>query len=215
MRSKSPGDLFHTQTVTQEVWAEPKMLPCNSSRQCPCCWALEQHNFEWQTLSLTFSSRVTFFPPQTDDLNGRLFPFHFIFHIPWDVVPAIKEVSVVGVAGKAVSCEVELSVGLVEAGEGHSFLERKSGKVPWKRWAVSPSLHIDMSWFLPSCSFKQGPHTRIPGLQWHLISCCLHSSPALPSAQDYPHLSLPCPFGLTMGLLDPYVLEILARLSLI
>lgn len=146
--------------------------------------------------------------------------FTFILYIPWNVVPAHKEISVVEAARKAVSCEEELSVGLVEAGEGHSFLERMSGKFPWKRWAVSLSLHIDTSWFLPSCFFKQGPRTRIPVLLWYLPSCCLLSGFCVECRFSgfFTRLSTAEPIvalSLTLGLLATYVLEILAFLSLI
>ena len=58
---------------------------------------------------------MIFFLLQTDDMNGRLFPFYFILYILQDVFPVSQKVSVVEV----VSHKVELSERHVEAGEGH------------------------------------------------------------------------------------------------
>lgn len=73
---------------------------------------------------------------------------------------------------------------------GALLLEKESGKSPW--WEEL-SHCPDIPWSLHACSHTQGPHTRIPGLLWHLTSCFLDSAVgALSSGQDYPHLNPLC-----------------------
>lgn len=68
-----------------------------------------------------------FFPHHTVNLNGRLFPFHSILHLLWDVVPANKESSVVEAARKAVGCKGRYVVS--RAGRW----EPAEGPCSWKR----------------------------------------------------------------------------------
>lgn len=150
------------------------------------------------------------FPPQTVNLNGRLFPFHSILHLLWDVLPANKESSVVEAARKAAGCKgwcVVSRAGRWEAAEG---------TCPWKRsqeslfmgGAVNLSLPRYPDSYVPAPVCKE--HTQesqdfcdiSPPVAWMLLLV-----PRL-LGQDYPHLNPLCSCGHGLELLSCLCIDI-------
>ena len=115
------------------------------------------------------------FPPQTVNLNGRLFPFHSILHLLWDVVPANKESSVVEAAG----CKGWCVVSRVGIGRLLRGLAPGKGVRKVSLWEELSIYHCpDIPWFLlllllcvDHTQESQDFYDISPPVAWMLLWC--------------------------------------------